>query len=289
MTYHLLSFILKAISLIPFWLLYAISDVAALLLYYIVRYRRTIVRRNLTECFPDKNLCEIRTIERNFYRYFTDNILETCKMATISPASMSRRMVFTNIDLINQRLEQGRSISLFLGHYANWEWISSIPLHLVKNGALAGQIYQRLRNKNINRLMLHLRSRMGASNIEMRETARFITSRVAEHRECIIGFIADQSPRFRDVHHFLHFLNHDAPVLVGSEKITKHYDFDAWFVKPRRVKRGYYEVQFVQLAPNPARLPDFELTALYYHQLEDLITQCPHLYLWSHNRFKHAR
>ncbi|MCM1450252.1 MAG: lysophospholipid acyltransferase family protein [Clostridiales bacterium] len=288
MTYHILSFLLKAISLLPFWVLYAFSDVLALLLYYIVRYRRRVVRRNLTECFPDKDLSEIKAIEHKFYRFFTDNILEACKMATISPESMSRHMVFTNIDQVNKRLREGRSISLFLGHYANWEWISSMPLHLYK-GAISGQIYQRLRNKNMDRLMLHVRSRMGATNIEMRNTARFITSLVAQGKECIIGFIADQSPRYRDVHHFMPFLNHEAPVLVGTEKITKHYDFDAWFVKPTRVKRGYYTVEFVELAPDSKSLPDFELTALYYQHLEAMINECPYLYLWSHNRFKHAR
>lgn len=201
---------------------------------------------------------------------------------------MSRRMKFTNIDEVNQRLREGHNVSLFLGHYANWEWISSIPLHIDK-GPVPGQIYRKLRNKNINRLMLDLRSRMGAVNIEMRDTARYITKLVAEKKECIIGFIADQSPRFREVRYFVDFLNHETPYLVGPEKITRHYGFDAWFVKPRRVKRGYYEVEFVRLADDPAALPEFRLSELYYRHLEELINECPHLYLWSHNRFKHAK
>lgn len=288
MTYHLLSFSVRLISYIPFGVLYVISDILGFLLYHVVRYRRRIVRRNLVESFPDKDMSEIKSIERHFYRFFTDSILESCKMATISPEEMSRRMKFPNIDLVNERLRKGHSVSLFLGHYANWEWISSIPLHIDK-GPVPGQIYRKLRNENINRLMLHLRSRMGAVNIEMRNTARYITQLVAEDKECIIGFIADQSPRFREVRYFVDFLNHKTPYLVGPEKITRHYGFDAWFVKPRRVKRGYYEVEFVKMTDDPSALPDFCLSEIYYQHLEELITECPYLYLWSHNRFKHAK
>lgn len=288
MTYRLLTFILNTVSRIPFGVLYVVSDVLGFVLYHFVRYRRKIVRRNLTESFPEKDIKEIKRIEKRFYRFFCDNIIESCKMASISEAEISRRMKFTNIDQLNELLMQGHSISLFLGHYANWEWISSMPLHLY-DGAVAGQIYHRLRNKNVDRLMLHLRGRMSAVNIEMRNTARYITQLVAEKKSCIIGFIADQSPRFKEVKYFLNFLNHETPFVAGPEKITKHYGFDAWFVKPTRVRRGYYEVTFVKLTDAPQSLPDFELSKIYYQHLERLIEECPELYLWTHNRFKHAK
>lgn len=288
MTYHLLSFFIKAVASIPFCVLYIISDVLGFVLYHLIRYRRHIVRRNLTECFPTTSLNEIRRIEKGFYRFFTDVIVESIKMANMSPDTMSRRMKFTNIEQVNDRLRQGRSVSLFLGHYGNWEWISSMPLHLDKS-AVAGQIYHKLSNANINRVILEMRSRMGATNIEMHQTARFITKLVAENKECIIGFIADQSPRSKDAHYYLEFLNHDTPILLGPEKITRHYDFDAWFVKPQRVKRGYYEVEFIPMSTAPASLPEYRLSQIYYSNLESMIKDSPELYLWTHKRFRIAR
>ncbi len=288
MTYHLLRLLIRLISLMPFAVLYLIADCLGFLLYHVVRYRRGIVRRNLTESFPELDIRQIKRIERRFYRYFVDNVVETCKLAGMSAAEISRRMKFTNIDEVNSRLASGVSVSLFLGHYGNWEWVSTMPLHLDK-GAVAAQIYHKLRNKTFDRLMLHIRSRMGAVNVEMRQTARYITDLIAEKRECIIGFIADQSPKKREVRHFTPFLNHSTPVLTGPEKITKHYGFDAWFVKISRVRRGYYEAEFVKMTPDPKELPDFELTAIYYRMLEKTIRENPDLYLWTHNRFKHAR
>ena len=77
MMYHLLSFFLKLLSYIPFKVLYVLSDGLFYLLYYVIRYRRTIVRKNLTESFPEKSEQEILKIEKNFYRYFTDQVLES--------------------------------------------------------------------------------------------------------------------------------------------------------------------------------------------------------------------
>ncbi len=287
MMYHLLSFFLKLLSYIPFKVLYVLSDGLFYLLYYVIRYRRTIVRKNLTESFPEKSEQEILQIEKNFYHYFTDQVLESCKMATISPEEISRRMVFTNVEAADAVLKSGKSIALYIGHYGNWEWVSSIPLWLGKE-VRAVQIYHKLRNESMDKLMLHIRERMGAVSVEMRKTARYITEMANSRQVSIVGFIADQSPRKKEVRHFLPFLHHNTPVLTGTEKIIKHYDFEAWFLNMKRIKRGYYEAELVRIHENPKELPDFELTAIYYQMLEQMIRNRPELYLWTHNRFKHA-
>ena len=287
MTYHLLSFFLRLVSYLPFCLLYIISDGLYFLVYYIFRYRRRIVRKNLTESFPEKSEHDIKEIEKKFYSFFTDNMLESLKMFTISRKEMIQRVKFMNVEEVNALMRSGKSVSLFLGHYSNWEWMSSIPLHIDKN-VIGAQIYHKLSNKNMDRLMLYIRERMGAVCVEMRKTARYVNELATENKVCIIGFIADQSPRKKDSRHFLHFLNHNTPVLTGTEKITKHYDFGAFFLDVKRVKRGYYEARFVKMHDNPKSLPDFELTAIYYQMLEKCIRTQPELYLWSHNRFRNA-
>lgn len=287
MTYHLLCVSIKAISYLPFCVLYILSDVSGFVLYHLIRYRRTIVRRNLSESFPEKSPDEIKSIEKGFYRFFADNIFETCKMASISPEEMSRRMKFTNIEAVNERLRQGHSVALYLGHYANWEWASSMPIRLEK-GIAAAQVYRRLRSANFDRLMIGIRSRMGAKCVEMRQTARYINSLAADGKSSLTGFIADQSPKRREIRHFVEFLHHRTPVVTGTERIAKRYGFDAWFLRTTRVRRGYYEAEFVRMHDDPKSLPDFELTEIYFRLLEQTIRRQPELYLWSHNRFKYA-
>ena len=288
MTYRLLYFLMKALSYIPFWMLYILSDILYYIVYYIVKYRRPLVRKNLTESFPEKTEKEIIKIEKGFYHFLVDTIMESVKMFSITPKEMSRRMKLLNVDGLKEVMKKGNSASVFMGHYGNWEWVSSLPIHL-DEGMLGVQIYHELSNKVMNKLVLYSRGRMGAISVEMRKTVRDISKMKSEGKVAAIGFIADQSPRKKDAHYYLNFLNHEVPALVGTEKLTKHYGFEAWYLNVKRVKRGYYEAEFVRLHDNPSELPDFELTEIYYQRLEEMIKTQPELYLWSHNRFRLAR
>lgn len=285
--YWLLFNLVKILSHIPFRVMYMISDMLYYVVYYIVKYRRSIVRKNLTECFPEKSIDEIEKIEKKFYRFFTDILMESLKMFSISPKEMKRRMKFVNVEGIKATIKKGKSASVFMGHYGNWEWVSSLPLHL-EDGMLGVQIYHELSDKLMNKLILYSRGRMGAISVEMRKTVRDISRMTSEGKVAAIGFIADQSPRKKDAHYYVNFLNHEVPALVGTEKLTKHYDFEGWYLDVKRVKRGYYEAEFVRLHENPRLLPDFELTEVYYQRLEKMIKERPELYLWTHNRFKYA-
>lgn len=287
-SYTLLRMVITAVSHIPFGVLYVLSDIIFFPLYYVVRYRRKVVRKNLVESFPEKNLNEIVALEKKFYHSFIDIALESCKMMTISHDEIRRHISFSNVECANAMLRQGTSVGLFMGHFGNWEWVASLALWLW-DGALASQIYHRLRNPAMDRLMKQMRERFGSVCVEMRDTVRFVRDGLNDERPYIIGFIADQSPKLRESKHFVDFLNHSTPVLTGSEKVMKRYGYQAVFLGVRRVKRGYYECTITPLHPNAPELPDFELTRLYFEKLEEEIKQNPELYLWTHNRFKHAR
>jgi len=290
MTYCLLRWVWRLFSLIPLRVIHILSDGIFYPVYYLFRYRRKITRNNLIESFPEKSEREIVTIEKRFYRFFIDVMLEMSKLTSFSPKKMTEHMRFTHMERLNAVLQQGKSVSLYLGHYGNWEWISSLPLHLNKeSGVIAGQIYKKLRNKPIDKLLIYNREHMGAVCIEMNQTLRWINEQMNNNVVTITGYIADQSPRKSQNQHYVPFLHRYTPVLTGAEKITKRYGFEAWYLDVKRLKRGYYEATFVQLHDQPQSLPDFDLTDSYYRHLEQSILRQPELYLWTHNRFKHAK
>lgn len=286
--YYFIYFIIKTLSYIPFWMLYAISDIMYYPLYYVIRYRREIVRKNLTESFPEKSLSEIITIEKKFYRFFMDMLLESSKIASISPDEMKKRMKFVNIDKTNKLLDEGKSLAFFMGHFCNWEWMTSVGLW-IKDDVVCAQVYHKLINETFDKIIKQMRERMGNICVEMRQTARFVANMKAENKACMVALIADQSPKRRQIKHYVKFLNHTVPVLVGPEKITNHFGYIPIFVNVKRVKRGYYECEFSLLHDNPASLPDYKLTDLYFERLEDEIRRQPECYLWTHNRFKYAK
>lgn len=275
-------------SLTPLRVMYIISDVLFYPFFYLVRYRRKVAHNNLMAAFPEKSTEEINRIEKQLYRFLLDVFLEISKYSTISEKTIRKRMVFENVDEVNQLLAQGKSISLYLGHYCNWEWISSMPLHLKGKNVQAGQIYHRLSSPLSDRLLLENRERMGAISVEMKQTIRWVKDRQDSGTTTIVGYIADQSPKKRDSKHFLTFLNHNTPVMIGAEKITKRYNMQAYFLDVVRTKRGYYKATFVRMHHDPASLPDIKLTEIYYDLLEKNIRKHPEFYLWTHKRFRNA-
>ena len=69
-----------ALSRLPMRVLYALSDCLFPLIYHIARYRRKLVRRQLQECFPQQPAQWHRQVERKFYHFFCDYIVETLKL-----------------------------------------------------------------------------------------------------------------------------------------------------------------------------------------------------------------
>ena len=154
--------LLYGCALMPFWLLYRLADVTFFLLFYIIRYRRKVVSKNLSESFQDKSAHELRTIERKFYRNFADYIFETIKLLHISDRQMAARMTFDNVDIIDRYTADGRSVAVYFSHCGNWEWAPSVTLHTrlrPDEGIIFGQVYRPLRDKWTDALMLKLRSR----------------------------------------------------------------------------------------------------------------------------------
>ncbi len=273
------------ISLFPLKLLYVLSDGLFYLVYYVVRYRRPLVRKNLTSSFPDKSEGEIVKIEKGFYSWFCDYIVETLKLFTMSKEQMCRRMVFRNTEAIEKAVAEGRSCAVYLGHYGNWEWISSLPLW-VSDKATCLQIYHVLENKAFDALFLRVRSRMGSDSIPMEDTLKSIIRRKAEGQRMVIGFIADQVPLWNSIHYWSNFLHHDTPVFTGTERIAKHQDMAVFYLDVTRPKRGYYEADFKLVSDKIQEEPKFAVTESYMKLLEATIRRAPQYWLWSHNRWK---
>ena len=231
---------------------------------------------------------EIIRIEKDFYRYFCDCIIETIKVLHISSKEMQKRMNFTNIEILQPYFERGDSFVITLGHYGNWEWISSFALWLPQD-MFIGQIYRKLKNKSFDKLMYNLRSRFGANNIEKNEVLRTIIKSMRAGKKFIIGFIADQKPSLNNMHYWTMFLNQDTSVLTGPERIACQSNAVISYMDVRKIKRGYYEAEIIIISDNPKATEENEITEKYIRLMENTIVRNPAFWLWTHNRWKYKR
>lgn len=283
--FGILYTLIWSVSLLPLRVLYIFSDGLYLLVYKVVGYRRRVVRKNLSLSFPEKSEAERRVIEREFYHFFCDYIFETIKLATISKEEMRRRLSVSGMEHIERAIRNGRSVSIFLGHYCNWEWVTGFGLFLPEE-AFLGQVYHVLESKVMDRLLLKVRSRMGSENIPMAEIMRRLVKERSNGQLVIIGFISDQSPIVYNVPYWTTFMNQPTPFINGTERLTKKLDMTAVYLDITRMKRGHYNLNVVLMAEETKKIPDWQLTQQYAELLEASIRRQPPYWLWSHNRWK---
>ncbi len=273
------------LSLLPLWALYGLSDFIYLIIFYVIKYRRKLVFKNMSDSFPEKDEQEIRDMERRFYHWFCDYLVESIKLLTISKKQIRKRMVFKGTEAIDIIVNEGQSCAIYLGHYCNWEWVTSMPLWVTPN-AQCGQIYHVLENSDYDRLFLNLRQRLGAVCIPMAETLRRIIKYKQEGTPLVIGYISDQVPFWNNIHHWCQFLNHDTPVLTGTERLVQQLGHAVFYLDITRPKRGYYEAELKLITREPKQMENFALTDTYFRLLEASIQRAPEFWLWTHNRWK---
>lgn len=286
--YAPLGLFFHAVALLPFWVLYRISDVVYFFVYYIFRYRRNITEKNINESFPEKNDKERRKIVKDFYHQFCDTFIETIKLLHISDDEMKRRMIFHNMEAIDESVDNGRSVMVYAGHFGNWEWITSIALwsrHSSDTMQL-GQVYRPLTNKWFDNLFLKLRSRFNTECYPMKTVLRDLIRVRQSGRASVTGFISDQHPARNDQDDVIMFLNHYTAFITGSEVIAKKMDMNVMMFDMKKIKRGYYECYIREITRTPKEEEQYHITNTYARMLEGYIKEQPAMWLWTHKRWK---
>lgn len=278
------------LSLLPFRILYGMADIGYVLLYYIIRYRRGVVRKNLVTAFPEKSIDDIKTIERKFYHWFCDYFLEAIKLLSISEKELRRRFTIINSEEVEQCFQEGKDVAAILGHYCNWEWLSCVGMNLPPERE-TGLIYHPLRNKTFDYLFRKLRSHEQNSHvIPKKDILRYVVTKKREGVRNICGYISDQGPKWTNIHLWLPFLNHEyTPVFTGGERIMRKMNNAVFYVEMSRPKRGYYTATYKLITREPNSLPADDITRRFFCLLEETIRQEPAFYLWSHNRWKRTK
>lgn len=277
--------ILLPVSLLPYPILYGLSDGLFLLLWYVLPYRKRIVLNNLRNSFPEKTEREIRRIARDFFAHLCDLIVESLKTFSASPAAIRKRVQLMNPELLEKFYREGKSLILVTGHYANWEWPAiTLPFH---SSHIATGIYKKLSNPFFDELLRKTRARFGLKLMSTREVAEFFE---AHHEECCTyGFINDQSPSKPSKGYWTRFLSQDTCVLLGAENYAMKYDFPVLYGMITKVGRGKYRLEYRVISEHPAGEPRFAITEACVRINETIIRSQPEYWLWSHRRWKHRR
>ena len=278
------------LSLLPFKVLYFLSDGLYWVVYFLVRYRRDVVRDNLRQSFPEKTLDEVVSIEKKFYHFFCDYIFETLKLTSISKKSMRKHMRFHGMEELEDCFwkEKRSFVFLYMGHYCNWEWVALLS-SCISPSIHGYQIYHPIYNKVIDRFFLYLRNQFGGESIPMKNTLGRIVELKKEGTLAMVGFISDQLPKWNSMHFFVPFLHRETAVFTGAEQIGRKVGAAYFFVEMSRPKRGYYDCTFKRMEYPPQSETEYDMTALFMRKLEIMIRRAPQYWLWTHKRWKRTK
>jgi len=272
------------ITWFPLRLLYIISDFFFVLIYYIVGYRKDVVRKNLENSFPEKSKKELRSIERKFYSHLCDSFIEWVYPLHRSAKQMKKHYEFVNPELINQIYANGQGVVGVLGHYGNWEWLSTLPVYVDHK---IWAIHQKMKNPYFNKLINDLRSKYGVHMMNTRESVRTLLSEAQKGELTFTYFLADQSPLKSQIKYWTTFLNQDTGVFLGAEQVAKKLNMAVVFMDISKAKRGHYRIEFKLLTNKPKETEPYEITEMHVRELEKSIRRAPAFWLWSHRRWKH--
>ena len=277
------------LSRLPLGVHYWLADwILFPLLYYVARYRRKTVDKNLRNAFPEKSEQERRQIARAFYHNFCDVMVETVYGYHCPADEMKQRVEIIGMDEANKLIDAAGGGIFMLAHMGNWEWQASVQQWL-SPGVTELNVYRQLKNQRFDALMLAIRARRGGECVEKKQLLRTMVQYRAQQRPFTVGLICDQKPRPEVTRTWLTFLNQETGFLDGGEVLAKKFNIPVFYGHMARVSRGQYRSEVRLLSAAPLDTKEGEITTAFAKALEQNIGEQPQLWLWSHNRWKWKR
>ena len=259
-------------------------------MYYVVRYRRKVVAKNLRLSFPEKCDEQLTELERKFYHRFASTIMEIIYGYRISDEEIRERLVFENLELVEELAHRNKGVFLMLGHLGNWEWIADIGKRFADSSIKEYNVYRQLKSSSADKAMLTLRNKRGGGGcIEKKQLLRQLVAMRHAGNPITIGLISDQKPSPRNAHVWTMFLNQETAFLDGGEVLARKFGYAVAYAHVESPKRGYYRARFELITDNPAATNPTDITLAYAQHLEQNILESPELWLWTHNRWKWSR
>lgn len=279
-------FVIKLFSYLPIQVGYFFSDVLRVLIFGVINYRSKVIKENIQNAFPEKTIQERKQIIKQFEKNFCDIAIETLRLFTMNEKDLKKFVSIKNIELPLSYLNNNQNIVVLTSHLCNWEWL--LQRCTIATDYTINAVYKPLHNSKTEAITFGMRSKFGAKPIAMKDTLREVLKIKRDKRVEALAMVADQTPPWSEIQHWQTFFNQNTPFYIGGDKLSYVIEAPVFFVKMRRTKRGYYEIEFDLISVPPYEKDQHSITEKYIQMLELEIKNQPGNWLWSHKRWKHT-
>jgi KDO2-lipid IV(A) lauroyltransferase len=282
--YYIVYGLLYAVSLLPIRVLYMLSDIFYFLVYYVTGYRKKVVMDNLLIAFPEKTEAERIAIAKQFYKNFIDSFIEAIKLVSAGDDFLKKRFTISNMDVLNELHQSGKSCQIHLGHTFNWEWGQLVLQTFTPYKLMV--VYMPISNAIFEKLFYKIRTRNGS--IFLPATSMKSSMAYYKNSHYLLALVADQSPGNLQGAYWLNFFGRPTAFVSGPEKGARQNNLPVIFAYIEKPRRGYYHAVIDMATEDASKLQEGELTVKYVSYLEEVIKRNPSMWLWSHRRWKHS-
>lgn len=261
----------------------AISDI----FFIILTKRRKIAIQNLVNAFPEKNIKDITSIAKQTFRNIVITFVEFFWFPKFTPELLYSQIKFKNIDLLHKYYRLKKGMIVLSGHFCNWE------LNALATGFITGYpitiIVKTQSNKLVDKLINSHRVLLGNKVVSMENSVREVLSSLK--RGEVVAMLADQSAPKESV--FVPFFGKEVATYQGPAIFTLRTRAPLLMGIMVRNPDFTYEVIFEKVPTED--LIDYsdenilELTRRHTTLLESYIRQYPHLWMWTHRRWKNVK
>lgn len=288
--YYIIIFFLKAFSLLPLKVHYALAGAIAFILDKVLHYRRSVIVSNISRSFPELTYWEINKLTKEFYKHLADVVVESVWCYSASTEEIGKQVKITGQEDLEKALSHNKNAIIMLGHLGNWEIFTGLPdlrTHYGLNLDNKDFVYafKRQQSKIAELLIENIRNRHKAcSTIEIRNIVRYI----ATHREGrkVFFLICDQNPPGCQSRFVAEFLHQKTYMIDGPELIASKLGMPVLYCGLVRNGRGNNSANFKLITEDASKCTSGEVTAKFAEMLEKDIDAHRATWLWSHKKWK---
>lgn len=260
-----------------------LSNVAYLILFE----RRRIAIENLRNSFPEKNLNELKSIARKVFQNIGITFIELLYFPKFNDQIINSVVKFKNLNLMLEKYNEQKGLIMLSGHFGNWEliafstgYVTGYPLTIV---------VKTQSNKLVDKLINEHRTLLNNKVVPMQSAVREIFNTLRTGG--VVAMLADQSAPKESV--FVRFFNREvatfqgpavfalktkAPILMGFIIRKEDFTYEVILEEIRTDDLIEYNEENVKI-----------LTQRHTSILEKYIRSYPHLWMWTHRRWKNVR
>jgi len=276
---------LHSFYVFPLHFLYLIiSTPTAIVLQYVLRYRRNIIDNNLRIALSDDKEARLRHIISQNYRHLSDTLVESIKLFSSNKVK-GLEFSISNAKIFEDLYDNRQSVFVLTGHIGNWELNLRYAQSFVKHKIVA--VYKRQSNAAFNELLETSRSSTGLTLIHEEIFIKRLL--MGSDIPTIYLLMADQRPNPHPELKQLEFLNQQTFFSPTIERLAYKYSLPVIYADIAKLGRGKYRAKMIWIWKNIERQIPGYITGRYADLLERNIMANPAIWLWSHDRWKFSR